>query len=36
VNAIHAFRRSVLAEWILIAAVLAVTAAMTALFSPTH
>jgi putative copper export protein len=36
VNAIRAFRRSVLAEWILIAAVLAVTAAMTALFSPTH
>jgi putative copper resistance protein D len=35
-HAAHAFRRSLVAEWVLIAAVLTVTAVMTALFSPTH
>jgi putative copper export protein len=35
-RAAHAFRCSLAAEWILIAAVLTVTAVMTALFSPTH
>ena len=35
-GALVAFRRSVVAEWWLIAAVLSVTAVMTALFSPGH
>ena len=35
-HAAYAFRRSLAAEWVLIAAVLTVTAVMTALFSPTH
>ena len=35
-GALVAFRRSVAAEWWLIAAVLSVTAVMTALFSPGH
>jgi putative copper export protein len=35
-DARRAFRRSVLAEWLLIAGVLSVTATMTALFSPGH
>lgn len=35
-GALVAFRRSVLGEWVLIAAVLSVTAAMTTLFSPGH
>ena len=35
-GASRAFRRSLVAEWVLIAAVVAVAAVMTALFSPTH
>ena len=35
-GALVSFRRSVFVEWLLIAAVLAVTAVMTALFSPRH
>jgi len=35
-HALIAFRRSAIAEWILIMGVLAVTATMTSLFSPTH
>ena len=35
-RALHALRRSVQAEWALVAAILGITATMTALFSPTH
>ena len=36
IGALTSFRRSVAAEWFLISGVLAVTAVMTGLFSPTH